>query len=407
MFLQLLHIAMATHRGWPDMSEVDVMATAVVLERMRCADERTRRALLSSVAEPGDLRIAQFVADHGVLGTIERIALPDVMPELHARLGARLTRSDPDSDLEKVRRLGGRLVIPGDLEWPTQLDDLGIAMPWALWVRGSQDLRMTMLRSVALVGARACTPYGARIASDMASDLASAGWTVVSGGAFGIDAAAHRGALAVNGITAAVLACGVDVSYPPRNESMFELIGRDGFLISEVAPGAVPHRARFLVRNRVIAALTRGTVVIEAAVRSGSLATARAALDLDRPVLGTPGPITSPLSSGVHQILRNGAHLVTCAAEVIEAVGELGQDLAPIPEGTRAHLDLIDSVARAVLDALPSRGVTSASDVAREAGVTANEVLVALTRLELEGLVQRRAGGWSIVRRAVMGGAPR
>ena len=387
------------------MSDIDVMSAARVLEWMRGADERTRRALLTSVAEPGDLRIAQLVADHGVLETIERIALPDVMPELHARLGARLTRSDPVSDLEKVRRLGGRLVIPGDLEWPTQLDDLGIATPWALWIRGSQNLRIAMLRSVAVVGARACTTYGARIASDMASDLGSAGWAVVSGGAFGIDAAAHRGALAVNGITAAVLACGVDVSYPPRNESMFESIGRDGFLISEVAPGAVPHRARFLVRNRVIAALTRGTVVIEAAVRSGSLATARAALDLDRPVLGTPGPITSPLSSGVHQILRNGAHLVTSAAEVIEAVGELGQDLAPIPEGARTHLDRIDSVARAVLDAFPSQGVTSASDVAREAGVTANEVLVALTRLELEGLVERRSGGWSIVRRAVLGGA--
>jgi DNA processing protein len=188
---------------------------------------------------------------------------------------------------------------------------------------------------------------------------------------------------------------------------MFELIGRDGFLISEVAPGAVPHRARFLVRNRVIAALTRGSLVIEAAIRSGSLATARAALELDRPVLGTPGPITSALSSGVHQILRNGALLVTSAAEVIEAVGELGVDLAPVPEGQQVYLDHFDSVTRAVLDALPSRGVMSAAAVARESGVAANEVLVSLTRLELDGLVCRRDGGWSIVRRTVIGGAPR
>jgi len=387
--------------------ETAMPAGSDVLERMRAADERTQRALLSAVAEPGDLKIAQLVADHGVLGVIERIALPNLMPELHERLCARLVARDPIDDLDRVRLLGGRLVIPGDLEWPTQLDDLGLATPWALWVRGAQDLRLVMVRSVAIVGARACTPYGARIASEFASDLASAGWTVVSGGAFGIDAAAHRGTLAVGGVTAAVLACGVDVAYPPRHESMFELIGRDGFLISEVAPGAVPHRARFLVRNRVIAALTRGALVIEAAIRSGSLATARAALELDRPVLGTPGPITSALSSGVHQILRNGALLVTSAAEVIEAVGELGVDLAPVPEGQQAYLDHFDSVTRAVLDALPSRGVLSAAAVARESGVAANEVLVSLTRLELDGLVRRRDGGWSIVRRTVIGGAPR
>jgi len=378
-----------------------------VLERMRSADERTQRALLSAVAEPGDQKIAALVADYGALGVIERIALPQPMPELHARLGARLAKAEPESDLERVRLLGGRLVIPGDLEWPTQLDDVGVVAPWALWVRGSQDLRLAMLRSVAIVGARACTPYGARIASEFASELASHGWTVVSGGAFGIDAAAHRGALAVDGLTAAVLACGVDVAYPPRHESMFELIGRHGFLISEVAPGAVPHRARFLVRNRVIAALTRGTVVIEAAIRSGSLATARAALELDRPVLGTPGPITSALSGGVHQILRHGALLVTSAAEVIEAVGELGTDLAPVPIGQQGYLDDFDSVTRSVLDALPSRGVLSADAIARQSGIAAAEVLVSLSRLELAGLIRRRDAGWSIVRSAVIGGAPR
>jgi len=389
------------------MSDIDSVDAVGILDRMRTADERSQRALLSAVAEPGDLKIAQLVDEHGVLGVIERIALPDPMPELHARLSARLVRADPHNDLERVRLLGGRLIIPGDLEWPSQLNDLGDAAPWALWVRGATDLRLAMLRSVAIVGARACTPYGARVASEMASDLALAGWTIVSGGAFGIDAAAHRGALAAGGLTAAVLACGVDVAYPPRNESMFEHIAAGGWLISEVAPGAVPHRARFLVRNRVIAAITRGTVVIEAAVRSGSLATARAALELDRQVLGTPGPITSPLSSGVHQILRNGALLVTCAAEVIEAVGELGHDLAPVPVGQQLHLDQFDSITRAVLDALPSRGVMSSSDVGRSAGVSAKDVLVSLTRLELEGVVRRQDGGWTIVRRAVIGGAPR
>ena len=398
---------MAIRRGLPEMATVDADGGSHVLERMRSADEHTRRALLSAVAEPGDPKIAALVAEHGALGVIERIALPQPMPELHARLAARLAQANPESDLERVRLLGGRLVIPGDLEWPTQLDDLGMAAPWALWLRGSQDLRLTMLRSVAIVGARACTPYGARIASEFASDLACHGWTVVSGGAFGIDAAAHRGALAADGNTAAVLACGVDVAYPPRHESMFELIASHGFLISEVAPGAVPHRARFLVRNRVIAAITRGTVVIEAAIRSGSLATARAALDLDRPVLGTPGPITSALSGGVHQILRHGALLVTNAAEVIEAVGELGTDLAPVPIGQQGYLDHFDCVTRSVLDAMPSRGVMSADAIARESGLAPTEVLVSLSRLELDGVIRRRDAGWSIVRSAVIGGAPR
>ncbi len=232
--------------------------------------------------------------------------------------------------------VGGRLVVPGDLEWPRQLEDLGDLAPWALWVRGTVDLRLSALRSVAVVGARAATSYGTHVASTLGSDLAASGWAVVSGGAFGIDAAAHAGALAARGVTVAVLACGVDVAYPPRHDALFARIAADGLLVSEVPPGAAPHRTRFLVRNRVIAALTRGTVVVEAALRSGSLSTAHEAERLGRPVLGVPGPVTSTMSQGVHRALRGGALLVTSAAEVVEAVGDLGADLAPEPSGPTA-----------------------------------------------------------------------
>ena len=377
-----------------------------VLADMCEADERVQRMLLSAVVEPGDVSIARLLTEVGIFQTIEHIARPDVDPALHARLYHRLLRADPYRDAQVIAKLNGRVIIPSDLDWPSQLGDLGLSAPSLLWVRGAPDLRVAMLRSVAMVGARACTPYGDRVASEFASELAGLGWCIVSGGAFGIDTAAHRGALAAAGSTAAVLACGVDVSYPPRNETLFDQIAQQGFLISEVAPGAVPHRGRFLVRNRVIAALTRGTVVVEAALRSGSLSTARAAQELNRMVLAVPGPVTSAQSAGVNQLSRHGAHVVTSAAEIIEAVGELGGDLAPEPRGQLSLLDHLDPSSRSVLDALPARGSLSASDIARQAGCAPSEVMGHLALLELEGFVRRRDDGWSLVRGALLRGAP-
>jgi DNA processing protein len=168
------------------------------------------------------------------------------------------------------------------------------------------------------------------------------------------------------------------MSYPPRNENLFELISRTGYLISEVAPGAVPHRGRFLVRNRVIAAITRGTVVVEAAIRSGSLATA-------------------------NQLLRHGALAVTCAPEIVEALGDLGTDLAQHPRGGLTPLDRLDPTARTVLDALPARGILATAEVARGAGLAPAEVIGALALLEMHGMVRRREAGWSLVRGALRG----
>jgi DNA processing protein len=300
--------------------------------------------------------------------------------------------------------VGGRLLIPGDLEWPSQLDDLGELAPWALWVRGTVDLRLTALRSVAVVGARAATPYGTHVASMLGSDLATSGWAVVSGGAYGIDAAAHAGALAAHGVTVGVLACGVDLAYPPRHEALFARIAADGALVSEVPPGAAPHRTRFLVRNRVIAALTRGTVVVEAALRSGALATARDAERLGRPLLVVPGPITSSMSAGANRELRGGAVAVTSAAEVIEAVGELGSDLAPRLDGPLEPRDGLDPLARRVLDAVPARRPATVDSIARIAGVAPAEAAAALGLLELAGFVTAGPDGWRLARPT---GAPR
>ncbi len=223
--------------------------------------------------------------------------------------------------------------MPGDTEWPGQLDDLGDGRPLGLWVRGTPDLRMWALRSVALVGARACTEYGAFMAATLAAGLAEKGWIVVSGGAYGIDGAAHRGALGAGGATVAVLACGVDRPYPRGHAGLIGRIAEQGLVVGELPPGEHPTPSRFILRNRVIAALTRGTVVVEAAHRSGSLVTARAARRLGRHTIGVPGPATSGLSAGVHELLRQDAALVTDADEIVELVGDMGE-LAPERRGT-------------------------------------------------------------------------
>lgn len=366
-------------------------------------EERVARALLSRLAEPGDRRIGRLLVRMPATELVQLVRDGSSTVPGVERYAVRLATADPEADLARVVEVGGRLVVPGDLEWPSQLDDLGDGAPWALWLRGTVDLRLAALRSAALVGSRASTAYGNDTASRIASDLALAGWTVVSGGAFGIDATAHLGALAAGGITVAALACGVDVAYPPRHDALFERIAADGLLVSEVPPGAAPHRTRFLVRNRLIAALTRGTVVVEAAFRSGALSTANEALKLGRPVLGVPGRVDSPMSQGVHRLVRDGATLVTSAAEVAEALGDLGADLAPRPSGPVDARDGLDPLTARVLDAVPARRPATLDSVARTAGVTPAEAAGALGLLEVGGWVRSDGSGWRLAPR----GAPR
>nr|WP_018655269.1 DNA-processing protein DprA [Actinomadura flavalba] len=368
-------------------------------------------ATFTALAEPGDRLVNRLIQTYGAVGAIGVVRCGEVPAELGLngqelkraavrlrRWQVRLRTVDAAEDLAVAERLGVRLLCPGESGWPTTLDDLGDERPYALWLRGPDDLRNACLRSVAVVGARNATPYGLRVAADLAAELADSRWTVVSGGAIGIDAAAHRGALAADGPTIAVLANGVDVAYPPQNEALFAELSRRSLLVSESPPGVHPHRSRFLVRNRVIAALTRGTVVVEAEWRSGALSTAKWAQRLGREVMAVPGPVTSRLSEGCHRLLREHppALVVTRPAEVIEAVGRLGADLAPPPRDPVLPRDRLDATTRAVLEAIPARGAAGPSQLAANTGLDPSTVTAKLGLLAAGGFTERTTSGWRL-----------
>lgn len=374
--------------------------------------ERHARAVLSAVVDPGDPGAGQLIAQHGAARLLQalRAALSgSAAQQGQAERGAdrwarylpRLRDLDVTALFDTAQQAGARFVCPGELEWPSQLDDLGDGSPLGLWVRGERHLRTAALRSVAVVGARACSSYGSYVAAELAAGLADRDWTVVSGAAFGIDAAAHRGALAVNGLTIAVLACGVDVSYPAAHHGLLSQIAREGVLLTEHPPGARPRRHAFIRRNRLLAALSRGTVVVEAAPRSGSLSTARSAAELGRHVMGVPGPVTAVSSAGVHRLIRDGCGvLVTDPAEVVEQVGRIGIDLAPPRERHQRPLDELDRSTALVLDAVPSRRRAALNVIARDAGVERETAARALAELCEQGWITRQGDGWQINRDA-------
>jgi DNA processing protein len=333
---------------------------------------------------------------------------------LEAALGRwriRLPWLPGDGDIAAAGRDGIRLVCPADPEWPGGLDELGPARPYALWLRGQADLRLACRRSVSMVGSRAATGYGAHVAGEIAADLSERGWAIVSGGAYGIDAAAHRGALAAGGITIAVLACGVDYAYPAGHADLFADITARGLVVSEWPPGRPPARFRFLVRNRTIAALPCGTVIVEAGERSGALNTARHAAQLGKTLMAVPGPVTSAQSAGCHRIIRDwGATCVTRAEDIIEMLSPLGTTLAaaatppsrgPGPVAATASAtsrDELDTDSARVLDAFPARGAAGTSTIAAEAGVDLDTVLRCLGLLAGSGFIERCDRGWRLRR---------
>jgi DNA protecting protein DprA len=368
---------------------------------------REARAALCAAAEPGDAFLNRIIDQVGAPGALAAIRSGRLPAELSAGEGEmrrfdqwriRLRAASPEEDLAVSERMGIRVVCPGDPEWPTTLDDLGAARPYALWLRGPADLRYGCLRSVAMVGSRAASPYGLRVAAEMGAELAERGWTVVSGGALGIDGASHRGALAADGLTVAVFANGVDVPYPGGNEGIFAEMARRCLLISESPPGTPPHRLRFLVRNRVIAALSRGAVIVEAERRSGALNTAAWARRLGRALMVVPGQVDSRASAGCLRLLREDpeALLVTCSAEVIEAVGELGTDLAPRPSAPVLPRDRLDPATRTVLESFPSRGAAGPAQLAAKAGMDIFTVNAKLGLLAAGGFIERAAAGWRL-----------
>jgi DNA processing protein len=373
-------------------------------------EERLARAALTRLAEPAEPCLAAAVEARGAVHVYAelrrgRLALfrprPGggvvEAPDVTAGMQARLKDADPERDLAVLERHGGRLLCPGDREWPRRLADLGMASPLALWVRGPVDLAVACEQSVAVVGARASSEYGNHMAGELGVGLGERDWCVLSGGAYGVDGAAHRGALAVGGTTVAVLAGGVDVTYPRGHAVLLARIAESGALISELPPGCAPMRHRFLVRNRLIAAITAGTVVVEAAARSGALSTARAAARLNRPLGAVPGPVTSSLSAGCHQLLRDGlAVCVTRAQEVLELVGPVGEELAEVPRGLETARDRLDEEAKRVLDAVPVRTPVPVERLAAVAGLQASAVARQLPSLVARGLVTREPAGWRL-----------
>ncbi|KOT93112.1 DNA polymerase III subunit beta [Streptomyces rimosus subsp. pseudoverticillatus] len=369
-------------------------------------EERKARAALTRIVEPGDETVGRWLRRTTPVQLVQSLVGEREMPtgvseEKFEGLRLRATRLDvvnkPAEDLAAVAALGGRFVCPGDDEWPQQLEDLEDGRPIGLWVRGRANLRLWALRSVAVVGSRACTEYGAHMAATLGASLADRGWTVVSGAAYGVDGAAHRGALAAEGATVAVLASGVDHAYPRGHTELIGRVAEQGLVIAELPPGDHPTRSRFILRNRLIAALTRGTVVVEAELRSGSLVTARRAAGLGRFIMGVPGPVTSGLSAGVHQLLRGEAVVVTNAAEIIELVGSIG-DLAPVQRGPVLARDLLDPVASRVLEAVPARGGADLRRLARDSGMAEEVTQGKLFELQSLGFVQRGGAVWELAR---------
>lgn len=324
------------------------------------------------------------------------------------RWAPRLTDLEPRRALDVLAEHGGTLVVPGAPGWPDGLGDLGAHAPVCLWVRGTPLLDGLTARSVAVVGARAATAYGERVAAELGAGLGDRRVTVVSGGAFGIDVAAHRGTLGVGGATVALLAGGIDRPSPAGNLHVFErLLDTGGALVAESPPGTPPTRSRFLQRNRLIAAATQATVVVEAAWRSGALSTAARAADLLRPLGAVPGPVTSMASAGCHRLLRNGAAVcVTDTDEVLELLGGEGTTdrQAPVGQGSasrgaaavprRDAADRADSIRSRVLDAMIRRRAQTVVEIARRSGLAEREVMGELGLLELDGAVDRAAGGW-------------
>jgi len=373
-------------------------------------NDATQRAwaYLSRVVEPPCAELAALVARVGPVEAADRVRQGHVDVALARRTEARREINCAAEDLDILARRGGRLVIPDDDEWPalafTAFGGTTVAAkpqgrpPLALWVLGPSRLDDVAQRAAAVVGTRAATSYGEHVAADLAVGLAEHDVAVVSGGAYGIDGAAHRAALSVDGLTVAVLAGGIDIPYPAGHSALLHRIATDGLLVTEYPPGIRPARHRFLTRNRLVAAFGGASVVVEAGLRSGAANTAAWARALGRVVGAVPGPITSSASSGCHALLRTGAEVITRAEDVVELVGRIGE-LGAEQSSPTSPLDALSEEERRVYEALPGRGTATVDEIAIATAVEPARILAPLAMLEIAGLVERHDGSWRLVRR--------
>jgi DNA processing protein len=418
-------------------SQVVRLASAVSAVPHTVDDEHTAaelfaRAAWTGIAEPGDAmagllvsalgpseslaslieawpldRIAGALGDAGV----EDVSIRDLALAFE-RWRPRLVSNAAITALRQAARVSARLLVPSDQIWPHGVDELGAHAPIALWLRGIDDAVLSLASSVALVGSRAATGYGEHMAMELGAGLCDRGVSIVSGAAYGIDGMVHRAALASGGLTVAFLAGGVDRFYPSGHDALLSRIATVGAVVSELPCGAPPTKWRFLQRNRLIAASSAGTVVIEAGHRSGSLNTAAHAASVGRPLGAVPGPVTSPSSAGCHRLIREfDATCVTTVDEIMELAAENlreavrqrgaaadgeGQFSDPVVE---LDIDLGTGQRRSpeqvrVLDALSARSARSPADVARRSGLSVSAVEGVLGILGLEGAVREGDSGW-------------
>jgi len=288
---------------------------------MSVFSEADARLALFSAIEGGQVFWTREIKEKGAVDVYARLVSENYDIKKYAKVIAKVRSADLKAMKTQLSLSEAIFVTPASDDWPTALNDLA-AIPIGLVVKG--DIAALSQRSLAIVGTRNPTPYGIRIAQDFAAGFVDREWNIISGGAYGIDSAAHKGALIAEGLTIAVLATGIDVAYPAGNVRLFAEIADNGALVSEVLPGVHAIPVLFLNRNRIIAALSQATLVVEAAFRSGSLRTARDAAELLRPVMAIPGPINAPTSEGCHRLIgERAAEIVTSVPDAIELIGAL------------------------------------------------------------------------------------
>jgi DNA processing protein len=410
-------------------AEVATLVRAIAGETLdrEAIRDRFARATWTGIAEPGDRTAGLVVQALGASDALDAVVARWPAPQWSAAIVQSGVDGIPESEFQQAverwqprlksaaallavrqaARYGARLLVPDAPGWPVGMDDLGLHAPIALWVRGTDNALAALDTSVALVGARAATTYGEHVTMEVSAGLVDRGYAIVSGAAYGIDGMAHRAALASHGMTVAFLAGGVDRFYPAGHDALLTRMIEEGAVISELPCGQPPTKWRFLQRNRLIAAASQATVVIEAGWRSGSLNTAGHAAQIGRPVGAVPGPVTSAASAGCHRLIRDyDATLVTTADEIAELVGatpraaSFGLEPGPPPEpGSR--VEVVEATQRnrsaeetRLLDAISVTSPRQVQDIAARAGLSIAAVQSLLGALELEEIVTERERGW-------------
>jgi DNA processing protein len=385
--------------------------------------DRFARATWTGIAEPGDRTAGLVVQALGAADALDAVVARWPAPQWSAAMVQSGVDGVPESEFQQAierwqprlksatallavrqsARYAARLLVPDVPGWPVGMDDLGLHAPIALWVRGTDAALAALDTSIAVVGARMATGYGEHVAMEVSAGLVDRGFAIVSGAAFGIDGMAHRAALASHGTTIAFLAGGVDRFYPAGHDALLTRMVEEGAVISELPCGQPPTKWRFLQRNRLIAAASQATVVVEAGWRSGSLNTAGHAAQIGRPVGAVPGPVTSSASAGCHRLIRDyDATLVTSADEIAELVGGAQARRSSSERGTSTRTETPprdDPRPRSaeetrLLDALSISAPREVNDIAARAGLSVAAVQSLLGALELEELVVERERGW-------------